>query len=422
MLLRALFSPLAALCVLLLVGPSAQAHFRLNTNIRIIQVERLDEGVRIYVRLPAPLVLGRVIDQQDVVEGEVPELPYVVSRYEGGFLLHYIDVERLRQDPIGLARMVADGHIVEVSGRRLEAKVEAVRVHLASAQPRFVTLAEARAALQGPVYLEGAPPPFVGEAVIDVALFYTTPNARGEIRLASTLTKGLPGEDMLANLVLDYVEGERQIYRVRGTFQDRLVLNQSPWTAALTFVKEGVFHILDGYDHVLFIVCLTVGALSLGNLLWRITGFTLGHTITLIAGFLGYAPEGAWFIPCVEAAISISIIYAGVVALLRLREAATFVITTLIGLLHGFGFSFILRSMLETDAPNLWVSLFSFNVGVEIGQVAIVTVLWVVFLAIEHRSPRTALYGRNGISLIAIGIAALWTWERLTGLAKMALG
>lgn len=318
--------------------------------------------------------------------------------------------------------MVADGHIVEVSGRRLEAKVEAVRVHLASAQPRFVTLAEARAALQGPVYPEGAPPPFVGEAVIDVALFYTTPNARGEIRLASTLTKDLPGEDMLANLVLDYVEGERQIYRVRGTFQDPLVFNQSPWTAALTFVKEGVFHILDGYDHVLFIVCLTVGALSLGNLLWRITGFTLGHTITLIAGFLGYAPEGAWFIPCVEAAISISIIYAGVVALLRLREAATFVITTLIGLLHGFGFSFILRSMLETDAPNLWVSLFSFNVGVEIGQVAIVTVLWVVFLAIEHRSPRTALYGRNGISLIAIGIAALWTWERLTGLAKMALG
>jgi hypothetical protein len=424
---RASFLPraataVAALCLLLIAAASAQAHFRLNTNIRIIQVERIAGGVRVYIRLPAPVVLGRVFDPQEIAQGRVPELPYVVSRHEDEFLLHYIDVEGVRRDPMGLGRLVADGHIVEVDGRRLEAEVEAVRVHPARAQPRFVEPAEVRAALDGPVYAEGEPPLYVGDAVIDVALFYATPGARGEIRLASTLAKGLPGEDMLANLVLDYIEGERRIHRVRGQFRDPLVLNESPWTAVLSFVEEGIWHILEGYDHVLFILCLTVGAFSLGNLIWRITGFTLGHTVTLIAGFLGYAPGGGWFIPAVEAAIAVSIVYAGTVALMRRREAATFVITALIGLLHGFGFSFVLRSMLDTDAPNLWVSLVSFNVGVEIGQVAIVAVAWSALLLIERGSRRVAVYGRNGISLAAIAIAALWTGERLMGLAQMALG
>lgn len=412
----------AALLFLLLAAASAQAHFRLNTNIRIIHVERLDDGVRLSIRLPAPVVLGRVFDPQEVAEGRVPELPYVASRHEGGFLLHYIDVAQLRRDPTGLGRMVADGHVVEVGGRRLQAEVEAVRVHPARAQPRFVDPAEVRAALDGPVYAAGDPPLFVGDAVIDVALFYATPGARGEIRLASTLAKGLPGEDMLANLVLDHVDGERRIHRVRGPFGAPLVLNQSPWTAALSFVEDGVWHILEGYDHVLFILCLTVGASALGNLVWRITGFTLGHTVTLIAGFLGYAPGGGWFIPAVEAAIAVSIVYAGAVALMRRQEAATFVITALIGLLHGFGFSFVLRSMLDTEAPNLWVSLLSFNVGVEIGQVAIVAVAWGALRALERGSRRAALYGRTAISLGAIAVAVLWTGERLVGLAQMALG
>ena len=400
---------------------SAQAHFQLNTNIRIILVERLDEGLRLYIRLPAPLVLGRVFTKEEMAAGSLPELPYVITSYDEQLPLHYIDLERLRRDPEGLGHMVAEGHRVEIGGRSVEPSVEALRVHPAQTQPRFVDLAEVRAAMAGPVYPEDQPPSFVGDAVIDVALFYPSRRARGEILLSSSLTKGLQGEERLANLVLDHLDGEQRIHRVRGLFADVLVLNESPWTAAWSFVLEGIRHILEGYDHVLFVLCLTVGAIGFGNLVWRITGFTLGHTVTLILGFLGYAPGGAWFIPTVEAAIALSIIYAGIVALLRRREAATFVITALIGLLHGFGFSFVLRSMLEIDAANLWVSLLSFNVGVEIGQVAIVGAVWVLLLLVERGSTRLARYGRNAVAIGAIVIAAVWTGERAVGLAQLLL-
>jgi hypothetical protein len=143
--------------------------------------------------------------------------------------------------------------------------------------------------------------------------------------------------------------------------------------------------------------------------------------VTLIAGFFGYAPQGAWFIPAVETAIALSIIYAGMVALLARKEGATFVITALIGLLHGFGFSFVLRSMLDLDAPHVWVSLLSFNLGVELGQVAIVAVVWLAFLAIARLSPPASLYGRKAVALVAIAIALLWTGERVTGLVQMAM-
>lgn len=59
----------------------------------------------------------------------------------------------------------------------------------------------------------------------------------------------------------------------------------------ISTLEEGVLHIFGGLDHVLFIVCLVVGAVALGDLIWRVTGFTLGHTVTLIAGFLGFAPS-----------------------------------------------------------------------------------------------------------------------------------
>ena len=96
-------------------------------------------------------------------------------------------------------------------------------------------------------------------------------------------------------------------------------------------------------------------------LVYRVSGFTIGHTITLVGGFFGYAPSGAWFIPAVELGIALSIIYAAITAVTNRGEISSFLITTCIGLLHGLGFSFVLHEILKVDSPNLWVSLISFN-------------------------------------------------------------
>ena len=73
---------------------------------------------------------------------------------------------------------------------------------------------------------------------------------------------------------------------------------------------EGVRHILEGLDHVLFVVCLVLGASGLGAPgMARVTGFTIGHSVTLTLGFFGYYPTGAWFVPLVETGIALSIVY-----------------------------------------------------------------------------------------------------------------
>ncbi len=404
----------------LLAGGMAQAHFLLNISIRVIHVEHLDNGLRVYLRVPMPLLVANLVGPEQADGTRVPA-PYTSNRFEQGELMHYLDQEALRDDPEGLAMLVADGHELFVNDQPLDPVIEAIRVHPATHQPIFSNLEQARAALQGPVYPADAQAAYVGDTVVDVVLFYRTAGPVDDFAFASRLRPGIEGEERFANLLLDHAGGETKIYRAQGMLDTPITVSRSILTAAATFVTEGVRHILDGSDHVLFVLCLTIGAVTLGSLLWRVTGFTIGHTITLIAGFLGYAPDGAWFVPTVEAAIALSIIYAGVVALMKRSGAATFWITTAIGLLHGFGFAFVLQEILKIDSPNLGVSLLSFNLGVELGQIAIVLAVWPLLHLVQRHRPTWARAGRVAIALPCIAVAALWTGERLGLLIQQGL-
>ena len=191
-----------------------------------------------------------------------------------------------------------------------------------------------------------------------------------------------------------------------------MTVSRSVLEAAWTFVVEGVRHILEGLDHVLFVVCLVLGATALGSLAWRVTGFTLGHSVTLTLGFFGYYPSGAWFVPLVETGIALSIVYAAVAALTSVGHRLTTGVTALLGLLHGLGFSFVLREILKLDSPNLWQSLLAFNLGIEAGQLLIVLVLWPLLFLVAKRLPRGVVVVRWAIALPCVLVAAIWTGER----------
>ena len=96
----------------------AQAHFELNVNIRVIHVEHLADGLRVYLRLPTPYVLAPLIGEPRP-DGTVPPAPYSINRVEDGRLMHYIDAEALRADPLGLGRL-AD-HDLPLARSRLRA-------------------------------------------------------------------------------------------------------------------------------------------------------------------------------------------------------------------------------------------------------------------------------------------------------------
>jgi hypothetical protein len=169
---------------------------------------------------------------------------------------------------------------------------------------------------------------------------------------------------------------------------------------------------------VLFVLCLVLGATRLKNLAWRITGFTIGHSFSLSAGFFGFVPSGAWFVPTVETGIALSIIYAAAIAMMpraqqSRNERKVLIVTSLIGVLHGLGFSFVLHKILQVDSPNIWQSLLAFNIGVEIGQLMIILAVWPIFYLIRKLNEWAWRASSVSISIICIIVAAVWTWQRI---------
>ena len=416
------------LCVLVLCAcaGSAHAHFQLNLNVRIVHVEHLADGLRVYLRTPMPYLVAERMGPVGS-DGQAAPAPYTTSAIEAGQLVHYLDPERLRSDAKGLGLFANEGFRFEVDGKRLEGEVEQVQVHRIGTQPDFATLDEAKAAFAaGPAAVEAAKPPYVGDAVVDTVLRYRTDGSVSSYALSSTLAPGLPGQEDTANLILDHGPGGTKVFRARGLLSEPVTISRSAFAAVLTFVKEGVRHILEGADHVLFVLCLVLGAVHFTSLVWRITGFTIGHSITLTAGFFGFVPSGEWFIPSVETGIALSIIYAAGIAIAVVpgkaaadRERNMFLVTLSIGLLHGLGFSFVLHKILQVTSPDIWQSLLAFNVGVEIGQLTVILVTWSIFRLLERSSKTAWRFGRIGIALACMLVAVVWTGQRAWSLIEV---
>ncbi len=150
-----------------------------------------------------------------------------------------------------------------------------------------------------------------------------------------------------------------------------VLLNPSPWQASWRFIQMGFMHILSGTDHLLFIACLILTATQWLSLVGVITSFTVAHSLTLIAAAMGYAPSGLWFMPWVELAIAFSILYMALENIWRADVHRRWLVCTLFGLIHGFGFSFALHESMQFAGTHHVLSLLSFNLGVEAGQLLV---------------------------------------------------
>ncbi|MCL5779265.1 HupE/UreJ family protein [Limibaculum sp. FT325] len=405
-----------ALLALMLPG-TVLAHFKLNMNVRIFHVVHGPDGLDIFLRTPMSYLVADKVGPSDG-DGPPAPAPFTDTRMEGGVLMHTVAADQLRADPNGLGQFAADSLRIETEGRALRGDVVSVRVHPIGMEPGFATREEAERALgSGSAFPADAGETYVGDAVADIHLHVPAGAPVGTYRLSTTADPGLPGQEDTANLVLDHRGDATRTYRATGLMSDPIELSGSVAAAASTFVIEGARHILEGVDHVLFVICMVIGAQTFGALLARVSGFTVGHTVTLIMGFFGLAPSAPWFIPAVETAIALSIIYAAADAMLRTpgRERgnlAAVAVTAAIGLLHGFGFSFMLREILSIDAGNVWQSLLAFNVGVEFGQLAIVALVWPAVIVLRRMPGNVWIGARGAVALSVSAIASVWVIER----------
>ena len=184
----------------------------------------------------------------------------------------------------------------------------------------------------------------------------------------------------------------------------------------------GVDHILGGWDHLLFVLGLVLLVGWGRPLLWTVTAFTLGHSVTLALAVLGFVsvPQAP-----IEAAIALSIYFLAV-ELVRsyagrdtLVQRAPWLVAGGFGLLHGLGFAGALTKV-GLPPEEIPLALFSFNVGIELGQllfVAAVVLAWVALRRLALPWPRWSVY----VPAYGIGsLAAFWFFERLVGMLPPA--
>ena len=192
-------------------------------------------------------------------------------------------------------------------------------------------------------------------------------------------------------------------------------LDPSWFQAFYLFAREGFFHILDGTDHLLFLLCLVIPFRKLRPLAIVVTSFTVAHSVTLIASAFGLAPDALWFPPLIETLIAVSILYMAFENIVGPKLERRWIMTFGFGLVHGFGFSFLLRERLQFAGEHLLASLLAFNVGVEIGQLAVLLVAIPVLSLIF----RYVVEERIGTILMSALIAhTAWHWasDRYTAL------
>ena len=246
------------------------------------------------------------------------------------------------------------------------------------------------------------------QALLDVLLEYPIQSEDSDFSIR-------PGLERLASrvqVVLRFMPPSGVVRAFQFVGDPGLVPLDPRWhQAAFRFVKSGFLHILDGIDHLLFLLCLVIPFRKFNALFPIVTAFTVAHSITLIASAYGFAPGGLWFPPLVEMVIAASILYMALENVVGAKIRRRWIITFAFGLVHGFGFSFALRESLQFAGGHLLTSLLSFNVGVELGQL-LVLALCVPALEVLFRFVLAERVGMIILSIIVAHISWHWMAER----------
>jgi hydrogenase/urease accessory protein HupE len=281
------------------------------------------------------------------------------------------------------------------------------------------------AADTGALPLQSASVYLTAENDVEFLLNFPRPPA-GHVRFTLAYLKWMTDEHNATLTITDDVAGNlgwAELWPGHAVFES--VLPSGPNTAPTaaptapaastkslfgSFLLLGVEHILTGYDHLLFLCGLLVVCRKLKTMVTIITCFTVAHSVTLALAALGLVVVSGRI---VEPLIAASIVFVGVENLLRRGEPkARWLVTSAFGLIHGFGFAGALIEIgLGANGTPLLVPLFSFNLGVELGQLAVAA----VFVPVLWRLRKWPPFARHGTSVASLFVAlagGYWLLQR----------
>ena len=324
----------------------------------------------------------------------------------------YLDLPRI--DPAIQTALKATAEEIELyeNGTRLTAVRSEARISQPS-ERSFETYAEALAHIEASDLPENANV-FWNQGFFDAHFEYPISADQSDFSLDLQVAPGLSGRlSMMTRFIMP--DGVVRAYEVRPD-SGRVVLDPRWHQATLIFIRSGFSHVLSGIDHLLFLLCLVTPfhRSNLKRLIPVVTAFTLAHSITLIGSAYGLGPTGDWFPPLIETLIAASIVYMALENVIVANLRRRWLITGAFGLVHGFGFSYGLQQNFQFAGDHLLLSLFSFNIGVEVGQLLVLLVVLPVLYLLE---------ARIGVLILSALLAHTgWHWmvERAEGLRSVA--
>ena len=387
-----------ALCAALLIAAIASRDLAAHDipNDVVVRLFVRAEGDRLRVLARAPLAALRDVQFPLRADGTL-DIARADSAVRSGVVLWIASPLAIYEDDRRLAPPSLTAAVVSLPADRSFDSYDAALAHVSGARlPDDTTL-------------------IWNQALVDVLLEYSIRSDRATFSIDPGLERlGVRVVTVIRFLPVGRAE---RVFELSG--DPGLVRLDPRWhQAASQFVRLGFRHILDGKDHLLFLFCLVIPFRRLKPLIVIVTAFTVAHSITLIAATMDMAPKGLWFPPLIETLIAVSIFYMAIEnvvggARLERRWIAAFAF----GLIHGFGFSFALGRTLQLAGSHLVTSLLSFNVGVELGQIAVLLLL-VPLLDLCFRYAMAERVGTIVLSLIVGHVSWHWMGERWEALRQ----
>ena len=360
--------------------------------------------------IPADVVVRAFVKAEDGALWLVIRVP-LTSMRDVNFPIRgpgYVEIDEasalLRdQAKVWIADYVA---LFEESTRLPAPTVVAARISLPS-DPSFADYDRAVAHIRAPP-LPSSTDLVLEQAMLDVIL--RTPIESHESRFSIDPAWAHLGLSTTTVLRFITPDGAERVFQYRGN-PGRVRLDPRWHQAFLRFVALGFGHIPDGIDHLLFLLCLVIPIRRFWPLVSVVTAFTAAHSITLGASVLGLAPNALWFPPLIEMLIAASIVFMALENIVGKTLRRRWVWAFGFGLVHGFGFSFLLRESLQFAGSHLYTSLLGFNVGVELGQL-FALLFMVPGLALLFRKVMSPRIGAILLSALVAHTSWHWMTER----------
>jgi hydrogenase/urease accessory protein HupE len=245
---------------------------------------------------------------------------------------------------------------------------------------------------------------------LKLAVRYALSSKAGTVGIRASMFPYDPQHQTFLNIYEGSALTQAILDRGRTGFEYFAGTRQGVFAVVQKFLPSGIHHILIGPDHLLFLVGLLLLGGTVRQLAVIVTSFTVAHSITLSLAALNIVSPPARII---EPAIALSIVYVGADNLLiRDGRDVRAWIAFAFGFVHGFGFANVLREM-DLPARALGWSLFSFNVGVEIGQLLVVAVVATALAALRARNEAAGRQLAFAGSIVVMAAGAFWFIQRV---------